>query len=101
MAPPDQPNAAEFLRNRDKWIRELVEDDRLSHAAVRVGVHIAMRINADDRAAWPSTKTIAKATGVSLRSVLSALTALEDTGYLLAARKRNVGNRYWLRFWWE
>jgi hypothetical protein len=60
-----------------------------------------MRINAEDREAWPSTKTIAKSTGVSLRSVLNALTALEDASYLLAARKRNVGNRYWLRFWWE
>ncbi|MPR62733.1 helix-turn-helix domain-containing protein [Ochrobactrum intermedium] len=92
---------AAYLKNRDLWIRMLVDDIDLSHATVRVGLHLAMRINADDKAAWPSTATIAKLTGVSVRSVISALQALEDAGYLLCARKRNVGNRYWLRFKWN
>ncbi|HBQ33376.1 MAG TPA: hypothetical protein DD739_11950 [Ochrobactrum anthropi] len=91
---------AAYLRNRDAWIRMLVDDLDLSHATVRVGLHIAMRINGTDKDAWPSTATIAKLTGVSVRSVISALQALEDAGYLLCARKRNVGNRYWLRFKW-
>lgn len=91
----------EYLQNRDEWIRLLIDDLDLSHATVRVGVHIAMRINAEDKDAWPATKTMAKMTGVSVRSVISALDALERGGYLLVKRKRNVGNRYWLRFKWS
>lgn len=91
---------AEYLRSRDEWIRLLVDDLDMSHTAVRVGLHIAMRINAEDREAWPSTKTIAKMTGVSVRSVITALEALQADGYLFVERKRNVGNRYWLRFKW-
>lgn len=91
---------AAYLKNRDLWIRMLVDDLDIAHTAVRVGLHIAMRINATDKDAWPSTSTIAKMTGVSVRSVISALQVLEDGGYLLCARKRNIGNRYWLRFKW-
>lgn len=91
----------EYLKNRDEWIRSLIDDLDQSHTTVRVGVHIAMRINAEDKDAWPSTKTIAKMTGVSVRSVIAALDALERGGYLLIRRKRNVGNRYWLRFKWS
>lgn len=90
-----------YLKNRDLWIRMLVDDLDMSHTTVRVGLHIAMRINGAERDAWPSTATIAKLTGVSVRSVISALQSLEDAGYLLCARKRNVGNRYWLRFKWN
>lgn len=90
----------EYLKNRDLWIRLLVDDLDMSHTTVRVGLHIAMRINGSDREAWPATKTIAKMTGVSVRSVITALQALETGGYLLCSRKRNVGNRYWLRFKW-
>lgn len=95
-----ETTAAEYLRNRDAWIRMLVDDLDMSHTTVRVGLHIAMRINGEDRVAWPSTKTMAKLTGVSVRSVISALHSLEDNGYLIASRKRNVGNRYWLKFKW-
>lgn len=101
MVKPNKAETTEFLRKRDKWIRALVEDVRLSHATVRVGVHIALRINGEDREAWPSTMTMAKSTGVGVRSVIRAIDAMEETGYLLMARKRNVGNRYWLRFFWE
>lgn len=101
MTKRNNAETADFLRNREKWIRALVEDARLSHATVRVGVHIALRINAEDREAWPATKTMAKSTGVHVRSVIRAIDAMEETGYLLMARKRNAGNRYWLRFFWE
>lgn len=103
---------AAFLKNRDSWLRAVVEDRALSHATVRVAVHIAMRMNgARQSGAWPSTATIAESAGVSVRAVLYALDELcgldRKTGdwtgrrYLTIERKRNVGNRYWLNFWWQ
>lgn len=88
----------QFLQKRDAWIRLLVGDLEMSHATVRVGIHLVMRMTATNRVAWPATKTIAKETGVSVRTVLRAIDDLEAEGYLYAARKRNVGNRYSFRF---
>lgn len=89
---------AQFLQKRDAWIRLLVGDPDMSHATVRVGLHVVMRMTAKNRSAWPATKTIAKETGVSVRTVLRAIDQLEAEGYLHADRKRNVGNRYSFRF---
>jgi hypothetical protein len=104
--------AAAFLKKRDSWLRAVVEDHDLSHSTVRVAVHIAMRMNGNRQSgAWPAVDTIAKSSGVGVRSVLRAIDELcglnrktgEWTGtrYLTAERKRNVGNRYWLNFFWE
>jgi hypothetical protein len=104
--------ASAFLKKRDSWLRAVVEDRDLSHSTVRVAVHIAMRMNASRQSgAWPSVATIAASSHVSVRSVLNAIDELcglnrktgEWTGtrYLSAERKRNVGNRYWLKFFWE
>lgn len=88
----------EYLRSRDQWIRLLVNDLAVSHTAVRVGVHIAMQIDPGEREARQPAAAIAAMTGVSVRSVISALDALESAGYLMIEHRRNVGNRYELRF---
>ena len=102
MEDESKPSAtAAFLRNRDMWIRAVVESPDLGHAAVRVGVHIAMRMSGEGDRAWPAIKTIAKSTGVSVRGVIDALARLEDEKFLVCLRRRNVGNHYWLRFIWD
>lgn len=107
--------AAQFLKNRDAWIRALVEDDSLAHPTVRVGIHLAMRTDGREasKGAWPAVSTIAKATHVSVRAVINALAELEGytdrerpgvkcgRSYVIAKRKRNTGNRYWINFFWE
>lgn len=104
--------AAAFLKKRDSWLRAVVEDHDLSHSTVRVAVHIAMRMNgARQSGAWPAITTIAESCGVGERSVIRAIDELlglnrktgewSGTRYLTADRKRNVGNRYWLNFFWE
>jgi hypothetical protein len=104
--------ASAFLKNRDSWLRKVVEDETLSHATVRVAVHIAMRMNGNKQSgAWPSVATIAKSACVSVRAVLNAIEELEGrdrktrdwtgTRYLTIERKRNSGNRYHLNFFWE
>lgn len=104
--------ASAFLKKRDSWLRAVVEDQDLSHATVRVAVHIAMRMNGNRQSgAWPSTETIAASSSVGVRSVIRAIDELSGlnrktgewtgTRYLTAERKRNTGNRYWLNFFWE
>lgn len=104
--------ASAFLKKRDSWLRAVVEDHDLSHPTVRVGVHLAMRMNGNRQSgAWPSTETIAEVAGVSVRSVLYAIDELSGlnrktgewtgTRYLSVVRKRNFGNRYHLNFFWE
>jgi len=103
---------ARFLKNRDTWIRKLLADETKAHATVRVALHIAMRMDGRKQSgAWPSIETIATHTCVGKRTVLRALDELtgldRKTGnwtanrYLTIERKRNVGNRYWLNFFWE
>lgn len=91
-------SAGEFLRRRDTWIRMLVNDLDMSHATVRVGIHLAMRMTDKNQRAWPSTKTIALETGVGVRTVIRAITELHDAHYIMAVRKRNIGNEYFFRF---
>ena len=91
------PSAGEFLRLRDTWIRMLVNDLDISHATARVGVHLAMRMTNTNKSAWPSTKTIARETGVHVRTVIRAITELHNADYIRAVRKRNVGNEYFFR----
>lgn len=104
--------ASAFLKKRDSWLRAVVEDKRLAHSTVRVAVHIAMRMDGRKQSgAWPSIRTISTGAAVSVRSVVYALDELcgldrrtgDWTGvrYLSVERKRNVGNTYWLNFFWE
>lgn len=113
MQAKSPPPSAAFLKNRDSWIRAVVDDGNLSHATVRVALHVAMRMDGRKQSdgAWPSISTIAKSTSVSVRSVVYALDELSGlnrktgewtgTRYITAERKRNAGNTYWLNFWWE
>lgn len=99
-----------FLKNRDAWIRAVVNNPDMEHTTARVAVHIAMRMRSDQQFSWPSIDTISNETGVSRRSVSTALDVLcgepdKDTGefgtrYLLRQSRPNVGNIYSLSFPW-
>lgn len=93
---------AHFLKNRDDWIRAVINDPGVSHTTARVAVHIAMRLRGDQRFCWPSIDTIAKDTGVSRRAVSMALDVLcdEDRRFVFRESRPNVGNMYSLNFPW-
>lgn len=112
QSPRPMSPTATFLKKRDAWLRAVVNDSNLAHPTVRVALHIAMRMDGRKQSgAWPSTKTISKETGVSMRGVLYAIDELcgrdrkegswSGVRYLHAERKRNTGNTYWLNFHWE
>lgn len=91
-----------FLKNRDAWIRMVVNDPDLDHTAARVAVHIAMRLRATQQFCWPTINTISRETGVSRRAVSSALDKLcaDDYKLILRTSRPNVGNIYALNFPW-
>lgn len=92
---------AHFLKNRDKWLRELANSRDLKHLSVRVGLHLAMRMTMRTQEAWPSIETISNDINASQRGVIGALDELTEEGFLGIERRRNKGNRYWLRFKWQ
>jgi biotin operon repressor len=92
---------AHYLRKRDKWLRDMADCLDLKPLSVRVGLHLALRMSLRNQEAWPSIETIAASIGASQRGVISALDELKEEGFLGIERKRNKGNRYWLRFRWE
>ena len=95
-------NAAQFLKNRDAWIRAVINDPEFGHTTARVAVHLAMRMRATQQYCWPSIDTISEETGVSRRAVSSALDKLcaEDHRMILRTSRPNVGNIYALNFPW-
>jgi GntR family transcriptional regulator len=54
----------------------------LSHAAVRVYMVLVMHRNRDDDTCFPSNETVAKHTGMSLRSVERAIPELVEAGVI-------------------
>lgn len=106
----EKKSSAGFLRNRDQWVRMLVNDPTFSHVAVRVGIHLAMRMRSDQQFCWPSIKTISDETGVSERGVSMALDMLAggvDKDGVVHRRmifrqsRPNVGNLYALVYPWQ
>lgn len=93
---------ANFLKNRDKWIRELINDPTTEHTTARVGVHLAMRLRASQQFCWPTIDTISRETGVSRRAVSNALDKLcaGDHKRVIRTSRPNVGNMYSLFFPW-
>ena len=48
----------------------------------------------EDRMCWPSNKTLAKATSLSIRSIVRAKNELVNAGYLVSHRRFNDSNVY-------
>lgn len=48
----------------------------------------------EDKACWPSNKTLAKATSLSIRSIVRSKNELVNAGYLVSHRRFNDSNVY-------
>ena len=48
----------------------------------------------EDKACWPSNKTLAKATSLSIRSIVRAKNELVNNGYLVSQRRMNNSSVY-------
>lgn len=88
--------AALFLKRRDIWIRWVIESD-VTLAARVVGVHLAMRMSAQNQGSWPNIKTVAKSLDISARHAQRGMLELEKFGALNVLRQKGKGNYYTLR----
>jgi hypothetical protein len=73
------------LADRDHWIRSILASD-LPHAAVRVAVRIALHLHAESGRCNPGYDTLADELHTTSRSIMRAVTVLEQAGWLEVTR---------------
>jgi DNA-binding MarR family transcriptional regulator len=61
---------------------------------------LSLWINRNERQCWPSQKTLARHTGLSLRTVKQHLALADDEGWIFRERKRRTGRR-WAQTFYE
>ena len=91
--------AGEFYRLRDRWLDYVAERADIHPTTRLVAIWIARRINPRTKDTWHQISTIARCLGLSTRTVIRAIRALENEGLLLVRRggprgKRAAVNRY-------
>ena len=97
--------AADFYRQRDRWIDWCIERDDLHQTVRLVGVWMARRINPQTLDTWYQISTIAEKLGVKPRTVIRSIQALEKADMIVVRRAGRRGvkkavNRYELVFPW-
>jgi DNA-binding transcriptional MocR family regulator len=75
--------------------RDAIFASELTSNAKLLALAISYHYNwKDQKWAWPSNKTLAKETGLSIRTVVRAKNELVSTGHLLSRRRFNDSNVY-------
>jgi hypothetical protein len=85
-----------FASTLFSWLRQVQQDDAVSGTAFELAFVISQHVNKDSAAAWPTQETLARAVGVSDRSVRDLVGVLVDRGHLaVQVRKgRHQSNVY-------
>ncbi|UES55815.1 helix-turn-helix domain-containing protein [Roseibium aggregatum] len=82
-----------FREVKLQWLRLLSCDANINDNAKCVALYIATaHVNGHTEKAWPSYKTIAEATGKSVKSIQRAIRDLEEGGWLGVQRGNGVGH---------
>lgn len=89
--------SAKFLKMRDLWIDYVNQHHDLSHATVRVGIFLALRMNSKQQFTWWSVDKLAKTLHVSTKTVSEATLSLEKHNLLIVRRSKRLGNEYRIR----
>lgn len=77
-----------------RWIDQVCRDDQIGHLACRIASLLVPYFNLQKGYAWPSQSTLAKAAGVTTRSVQNALKALTYRGHLATSSRKGSVNHY-------
>lgn len=93
---PD-PDSAAFYDQRRMWIELVLEHPEVGHAAARIGVWLARRMNGRDCCCWWSVGKIAEKLNASTKTVSQATAELERLGLLRVVRSKGRGNTYFIR----
>ncbi|WMT71074.1 helix-turn-helix domain-containing protein [Bradyrhizobium sp. Ash2021] len=71
-----------FTRDLFAWLNQVLADRSLPATAFMVAYRITQHINRKSGRAWPSQDTLAKATGLTVRSIRSLTDRLQEGGHL-------------------
>jgi hypothetical protein len=91
--PNRQRKSADYLAARENWLRHVLANRDLSQRAKIVANALFFHFNYEEFArdgglwAWPSLRTLDKATGQSRTTVIAAIGDLEAAGYLKPQRR--------------
>lgn len=96
----DEKKPARFAQRRDHWMRNLLASP-LPSGTKAVGIRLALYMNEKKQFAHPSYDRLADACGLKARQAQSCCMKLERGGWLHIDHKRNAGNTYRLRYWWD
>ena len=85
-------NAQEFrlvsgVKARDKFIIQIGTDKGLTRAQLSVGIRLAIFFNCTTGQCNPGDKLLAQETGLSVRTVVRAVAALVERGWVIAHRR--------------
>src|SRR5262245_32032229 len=77
------------FKERDAWMRSLAASDGLSVFSKLVGIRLSLHLNCETGRCNPAYGTLARELGLrQKRSVIAAVAALEQGGWLLVKRSR-------------
>lgn len=83
-----------FLHRRNFWIDYVNADYRLSHAAVRLGTFLALRMNENRQFCDWTVEKLHDATHISTAGITRCTQQLEGFKLLKVDRAHRAGNRY-------
>lgn len=92
---PPNGGAGEWLRNRDKWMREVLMSSFLSRNAKLAGVYLALRMSSKRPYTYPSLDSIGRDLSVSPRQVSRAISELVNEHFIV--REDNPGRPNYYR----
>jgi hypothetical protein len=86
--------AGEWLRNRDKWMREVLMSSFLSRNAKLAGVYLALRMSSKRPFTYPSLDSMGRDLSVSPRQISRAISELVDESYIMSEKNPGRPNLY-------
>ena len=87
-------NRADFQRDREMWLIQVLGDRGASPMAKVVATAISIHMNGETRQAWPSHSRLAEMCAANKRTIERATKELESRKHLRVSRKANCANRY-------
>jgi hypothetical protein len=86
--------AGDWLRRRDKWMRELISSAHVSRNGKLAGVYLALRMSAKRPFTYPAINSMALDLGISPRQVSRAMSELVEESFITRTAEPGRANIY-------
>jgi biotin operon repressor len=74
------------FKERDDWMRDVLDTGDLSHLTARVATRIALHLHVESGRCNPGYEHLASSLGISKRSVIRHVAGLESAGWIKVER---------------